>query len=72
MMKKSKDHLDSVGETYAEHMIFAFGFAFKLIGAGLAVIAHALCPAILQTTGSGTIFKLNDELRARAAQKHDH
>lgn len=72
MVNKSKEHLDCVGETYLEHMGFAFCFACKLIGAGLAVIAHAICPAIFQETGSRTIFKLSDELRARAASRHVH
>lgn len=72
MVKKSKEHLASVGETYFEHMCFALRFAGRLMAASLAVIAHAIFPAICQTTGSRTIFELNDELRARAAPRHDH
>lgn len=72
MLKKCKDHVESVNETYFEHMIFALGFSGKLLFAGCAVLVHAICPALCQTTGSRMIFELNDTLRNRpSAHKHD-
>lgn len=71
MFGKCKDHLDTVHESYFEHLRFAVWFAAKLIWAGIAVILHALCPAICQTAGSQTVHELNDLLRARAKTHHN-
>lgn len=79
MLKKCQDHLDSVHESYGQHLCFATGVGLKLIGAGVASILHGLFPAIFQYTGSQTIFKLADGMKARltgtGAQDripHDH
>lgn len=79
MLKKCHDHLDSVHESYVQHLCFASGIGLRLIGAGIAGILHGLCPAVFQTTSSRTIFKLNDEMKSRltgtGAQDripHDH
>lgn len=71
MLKKCQDHLDSVHESYWQHLSFAVWFATKLVIAGIAVIVHAICPAFCQYTGSRTIFELHDLLKARAG-KSDH
>ena len=74
MLKKSKEHLDFVDESYWQHLSFAFWFAGRLICAGAAVIVHALCPALCQDTGSRTVFALYDVLKsrnARSAPLHD-
>ncbi len=67
MFGKCKKHLDSVHESYFEHLFFAVCFGVRMIGAGLAAISHGLCPAVFQYTGSQTIFALHDELKARMA-----
>ncbi len=72
MFGKCKDHLDTVRESYFEHLRFAVWFGGKLIIAGVAVILHALFPAICQTTGSQTVYKLNDLLRDRAKSRQHH
>lgn len=73
MMGKCKDHLDSVQESYFQHLFFATCFGVRMIGAGAAAILHGLCPAFFQYTGSRTIFALNDALKARAAKaRADH
>ncbi len=75
MLEKCQKHLDSVHESYVQHLAFAVCFGFRMIGVGVAAIAHGLFPAVFQHTGSHTIFKLNDELKARmnaAGRDHDH
>lgn len=68
MIGKCKNHLDSVRESYFQHLFFAACFGLRMIGAGVAAILHGLCPAFFQYTGSRTIFALNDELKSRAAK----
>lgn len=68
MLEKCQKHLDDVHESYFQHLFFAACFGVRMIGAGLAAIAHGLCPAVFQHTGSKTIFALHDELKARTAK----
>ncbi len=65
MLDKCQKHLDSVHESYFKHFFFAACFGLRLIGGGLAAIIHGLCPALFDHTASKTVFKLNDELKAR-------
>ncbi len=65
MLKKIKEHLDGVEEGYFQHMFYAFGYGGKMILGGLGAIAHAICPAICQTTASRVVGELNTELQAR-------
>lgn len=66
MLRKCQTHLDSVHESYLQHMRFACGVGLRLLGAGMAVIIHGLCPAIFEFTGSRTILKLHDHIKARS------
>ena len=70
MLHKCKNHLDSVRESYFQHLFFAVCFGGRMIGAGIAAILHGLCPALFQYTGSKTIFRLSDELKQRMTD-HD-
>lgn len=72
MLDKSNKHLESVHESYWQHFSFALYFGVRLIGAGFAVVIHALCPALFQTTGSGTVTALYEEMQRRKAHQHDH
>ncbi len=65
MMKKIKDHLDGVEESYFEHLYHASIYGFKMIFGGLGAIAHAICPAICQYTASKTVKSLHEELQSR-------
>ena len=56
-MNPFTSHPASVGETYGEHCVFAFGFGARMMLGGLCV-----------TTGSRTLDELN-ALRARGARK---
>jgi len=74
MWQQSRQHLASVGEGYFGHQRRALGFALNMLGAGLALAAHAIVPGWFVTTGSDTVFRLNAIMRARAeksGQRHD-
>jgi hypothetical protein len=58
------DHPESVGESYFQHMGVAFGFGFKMLGAGLACMVHGLVPGLFKSTGSQAITCLHDKLVA--------
>jgi len=72
MLEKSHEHLNSVHETYWQHLAFAIWFGVRLIGAGFAVLIHALCPAFFQTAGSGTVNALYEEMKRRKDHQHHH
>ena len=55
-------HLDSVGETYLQHMRHALGFAVTLLWAGVACLVHALVPFAFERTGSDCIRRLHDRM----------
>lgn len=61
------DHPAKVGESYFEHMAFAFGFSWRLVRAALAAFAHGILPACCETTASSEVLAMNDEIRARQA-----
>jgi len=65
MLRQSRQHLDAAGESYFTHMYHALRFSARLMGAGLALIIHALCPGWFKTTGSDAVFKLNAILQTR-------
>jgi len=61
------DHPAKVGESYFEHMAFAFGFAARLFRAAFAAFVHGVVPALHETTASSEVLAMNDEIRARRA-----
>ena len=67
MTKAFTAHPSTVGESYVEHQAFAARMGFKLLGAGLAALIHALLPFLFETTASRTIKDMNDVIRQRAA-----
>ncbi|HLY53611.1 MAG TPA: DUF6356 family protein [Steroidobacteraceae bacterium] len=62
LMRAFTEHPASVGETYSEHMGRAAGFGFRMIGAGVACLVHALLPFLFARTGSSAIAELNDRM----------
>jgi hypothetical protein len=59
-------HPASVGETYLQHLRFAFRFGVRMTAGGLAAVVHAALPFCFVTTAS----RINDELVAmRAASR---
>ena len=61
-------HPASVGETYGEHLRFAFGFGLRMLLGAVAAMVHAILPFLFVTTASRTLDELN-ALRARGARK---
>jgi hypothetical protein len=59
------DHPRSLGESYSEHLRHALEFGTVLIGAGIACLIHALVPALFVRTGSTTILRLHERMRAK-------
>jgi len=53
-------HPNDVGETYAQHAVFAMRYGAKMALGGLAALAHGLCPFLFRTTAS----RITDELAA--------
>jgi len=57
-------HPNDVGETYAQHAVFAMRYGAKMTLGGLAAFAHGLFPFLFRTTGS----RITDELAATLAE----
>jgi hypothetical protein len=58
------EHPTSVGESYAEHLLAALGFAAAMIRGGLACVVHAFLPVLFVRTGSETIRALHQRMIA--------
>ena len=58
MIKKSKEHLNSVNESYFEHMSIAANVGFKMLSGGLMALVHGIIPGIFQTDASNKIKEL--------------
>ena len=58
MIKKSQEHLNSVNESYAEHMSVAFKVGSKMIISGFMALIHGLIPAIFERNASNRIKEL--------------
>lgn len=67
MLRRSRDHLESVGESWVEHLLFAAAVARLMIAAGFACLAHAFVPALFPTTASRAIRRLHAALEDRSA-----
>ena len=61
------DHPRSLGMSWAAHGIGAVGIAFRLIGAGLACLIHAVVPALFTQTAGKTVTTMYDEIARRKA-----
>jgi Family of unknown function (DUF6356) len=62
------DHPSAVGESYLEHMVFAFRFSGRLFRASAAAFLHGLVPALCETTASSTVLGMTEEIRQRRAE----
>lgn len=65
LIARSRAHLDSVSESYAQHQRFAFGVGWTMVRAGFACILHGLVPALFPTTGSDAIRRLHGVIAER-------
>ena len=60
-------HPRSLGMTWASHGIGAMKIGAELIGAGAAVLVHALVPGWFTETGGRTVTRIYDHIQARKA-----
>jgi len=70
------DHPSSVGETYTQHLTFAWGTSWLLIQLALAAWIHGVFPWLYPCTVSRCICKLAAEFECRNSEtapdpKHD-
>ena len=63
------EHPRSVGESYLQHQLNAFGFGFSLIAAGLACLVHGLVPGTFVRTGSGAVTRLYSRMVVNRARR---
>jgi hypothetical protein len=61
-------HPSDVGESYAEHCVFACRYGAKMAAGGIAALLHGVFPFLFQTTGSRITRELNATLEASAAR----
>lgn len=67
--KKLFKHLSDIDETYGQHFSAAAWSGLKMVFAGIALIIHAICPAVFLTTGSDLVKKTANFFIQRAAAK---
>ena len=58
MIKDSKEHLNSVNETYIQHFKIAFNIGVIMVVGGFHAIFHAIYPSVFKTSASDKIKKL--------------
>lgn len=58
MRKMFTEHPHSLGESYAQHAVFAFKFGINLLYAGFACFIHAIFPFIFQKTASNLLLQM--------------
>jgi len=66
-----RDHPESVGETYLEHMFQASYFGLRMFFAGLACLIHAVIPCLFKTTGRTAISELHSEMVLHRVKARD-
>ena len=55
-------HLQSVDESYFEHMLHALSFAVALFLAAMVCLLHAFLPFCFEKRGSAIVNKLHDRM----------
>lgn len=63
--QKRPSHLQEMNESYLVHLRHASFFSFKMIGAGLVGLVHAVCPNIFVTAVSTAVNELHNALIKR-------
>ena len=58
------EHPATVGETWGEHALGAWGFAWRLQVAALAALVHAVLPWLCVKTASSMITSLHSKMLA--------
>lgn len=71
MIKEISEHLNSVEETYFEHLMYAAGKSFCMAKVSLMLLLHGFIPSLYTTEGSERIKKTCKELTERRDGKKD-
>jgi hypothetical protein len=66
-----RDHPESVGETYPEHLIQASYFGVRMFFAGIGCLIHALIPCLFKTTGRTAISELHSKMVLHRVKQRD-
>ena len=61
-----KDHPESVGETYTQHLLAALGFSLTMARAAVCCGVHAFLPFLFTKTGSRAIEELSHRMNRGA------
>lgn len=61
MLPQCKKHLDSVNESYFQHLFFTLKYAGCCFLAGFVVVLHGLIPGLFEKDASTLIRKLADK-----------
>jgi hypothetical protein len=56
------EHPASVNESYFQHLVNAWRFAFRMIGSGLVCLLHGLLPFAFCSKASDTICELHERM----------
>jgi hypothetical protein len=62
------DHPRSVGESYFEHQLMAFGFSIALFAAATVCLIHGLVPGLFKRTASGMLAHLHGRMVTQRPQ----
>lgn len=66
-----REHPESVGESYLEHLSEASYFGVRMLVAGLACLVHAVLPCLFKTTGRSAISELHTKMLVKRATHRD-
>ena len=66
-----REHPESVGESYLEHLSQASYFGVRMLLAGLACLVHAILPCLFTTTGRTAITELHTKMVVHRAKHRD-
>ncbi|HEV2594251.1 MAG TPA: DUF6356 family protein [Sphingomicrobium sp.] len=61
------EHPRSLGMTWAVHGVGALAIGFRLVGAGLACLVHAIVPGVFTQTAGKTVSHMYDHMARRKA-----
>ena len=56
------DHPASAGETYLQHGGRAIVLAFRMFGAGIAAVVHAIVPGLFTTTAGDVAIQIAEDV----------
>jgi hypothetical protein len=67
-MKNSRTHLESVGESYFQHMFHALSFTLALLLGSLCCLVHAFLPFAFEKKGSQIVTRLHGRMVIHRAE----